>query len=277
MVAKRGASEPWIGLVHVVPDKPDNVLWTEDFGSSTTGAYVHILAFASDKPSYQACIVEDLAANGWRADEIDEVQEFSSWSSGREVAPELFECAEELLISGEPQFGTWHLYFDDDDTSTEQWLMKEAQAPDRSEAQTRVLESLSRMLEQVDATALDGISLQEEGPELTIGLNHVDDAIPELEVIVGVDHIVVDHGFGHLHFSAGKQQDYLEEAMEFLFGALQGGVRVDAWMVEGELVKSMTYALLEGGSEWTEYSAWASEPDPSFDEPPTQTMVLNFT
>ena len=236
---------------------------------------MYVLALANDAGTFRSAVAEDLAKRHWLATEFQEVEPFGERATRAPVAQELFDLEDELLVTGEPQFGTWHLYFGEE-TSTTEWLRGEARSPDRSEAQKLVLDALGRMLEQVDTPRLGGVSLQEDEDELTVTLAHEDETMPGLEVFVEKGQVVIDHGYGHLHFSEDKSPDWVDEALQFLYSALQGGVKVDVWEQDGELEKSMTFILLKGGETWGEYVGWARTPDPSFDGLPTETRILTF-
>lgn len=267
--------EPWIALVHIEPDVPGNPEWIKDFGNSSTGAFVNVLALAHDGESFKAAVAADLAGNNWRATDFEDLESFFDRSTNTAVAQELFDLADELAASGEPQFATWHLYFDED-TSTTEWLRLEAQSAGRSEPQIKVLDALAGMLDTLETSGLDGVSIEEDDEEITVVLAHEDESSFDFGIMVGRDHVVIDHGYGHLHFSQDSSPEWMDDAVQFIFNALQGGVKVEAWEKKGELERSRTFIKLEGGEEWGEYSAWALEPNPSFDDTPTETKIISF-
>lgn len=267
--------EPWIALVHIAPDEPGNPAWTKDFGNSSTGAYVNVLAMASDAESFRSVVAEDLAGNNWLATDFEDMEPFSDRSTSAAVTQELFDLEDELIATGDPQFATWHLYFDED-TSTTEWLRLEAQSDGRSEPQIKILDALAAMLERVEAPSLEGVSIEEDAEELTVVLAHEDESSYDFGILIGKDQVVIDHGYGHLLYSEEKSSDWMEEVLQFIFNALQGGVKVEAWEQDGELERSRTFIMLEGTEAWAEYSAWAVAPNPSFDDPPTETRIISF-
>lgn len=267
--------EPWIALVHIQPDEPANPQWIKDFGNSSTGAFVHVLALAHDAASYREAVATDLAGNNWLATDFEDIESYLERSTNAPVAQELSDLVDELTATGEPQFATWHLYFDED-TSTTQWLRLEAQCDGRTEAQTKILNALAGMLETLEAPGLEGVSIEENGDEVTVVLAHQDESSFDFGILIGKDQVVIDHGYGHLLYSRTSSPEWIDEAAGFIFNALQGGVKVQAWENKGELERSRTFIKLEGSEAWEEYSAWALAPNPSFNDPPTETRIISF-
>jgi hypothetical protein len=86
---------------------------------------------------------------------------------------------------------------------------------------------------------------------------------------------VVDYGPGHVHFSAGDGQESLDDVFDFVYAALQGGVMVEVWKAGGSIDRVRALILAEGGG-WRIYSITASTETPTFDDEPSDRLLLGF-
>ena len=267
----------WIALVDVRPDSPDNPDWLEMFGDSAGGGFVHVMGLAPGPKAFQRAISTELAGHGWRAASFDDLDLLSDLNS-REPLSAAFESMEkDLLRTGELQFGRFFLYPPADIATTE-WLAQESEDQRLSLTQSSMLSNLSRMLGHLTLTQLDeGIGLTGQGSEiLEIHLPHQNPSELDVTIVVRRDEeVTIDYEYGHVHFNSSVGADWVSQALEFIFGALQGGVKVEIWADGDKLRQSRALILLENG-DWHPFSMWSATPDPDFEDPPSIVKVLSF-
>lgn len=271
-----GPDRFWIALVDVSPGTPDNPEWINAFGGSAGGGFVHVLGMARSQESFRRLVRDDLARHGWEARSFEEVELLAVVKAREPLSPALEELERKLLRTGGLQFGRFFLY-PRQETSTSDWLAQEASDERLSLTQSAVLSNLSRMLRSVDLPQLDeSVGLTGQGDEeMEISLPHRLDDELDLSVIVRGDELItMDYGYGHVHFGPGAGTDWIGEALEFLFGALQGGVKVEIWATGDKLEQSRALLLLENG-DWLPCSLWSATPDPAAG-PPLAVKKLSF-
>jgi len=267
----------WIALVEVRPDVPDNPQWLDSFGDSAGGAFVHVMGLGKSPSAFQDTVGADLARNGWVAAGFDDLEPLAALRAREPLSPALQQMEKALLATGDLQFGRFFLY-PYDELSTPEWLAEEAQDPRLSLTQTTVLQNLARMLQRLSLPDLDeSIGLTGQGSdELEIHLPHRSPTELDVTVLVcGDEEITIDYEYGHVHFTPKKGTDWISQSLDFLYGALQGGVRVQMWADAGRLTHSRALILLDNGG-WQPYPLWSSHPDEEPDGEPTLTRFLSF-
>lgn len=98
------ARELWIGLVSVVPTKDCDVL------EGAVGAYVNVLALASDASEYADLVEKALAKLHIIVDEIEVVEPFAERRSCGNPDPAVVDMAMSISGSEPVQFGTFHSF-----------------------------------------------------------------------------------------------------------------------------------------------------------------------
>lgn len=272
-----GPDRFWIALVDVSPVTPDNAEWLEAFGGSSGGGFVHVLGMARDRDGFRRVVQDDLARHGWVAGAFEEIERLSIVKAREPLSPALEELEERLLRTGDLQFGRFFLY-PRQEASIAEWLAQEAADERLTLTQSAVLSNLSRMLSSLDLPQLDdGVGLTGQGsPELEISLPHRSDEELDLVIVVrSDDEIVMDYGYGHLHFAPEAGNDWIGQALEFLYGALQGGVKIEIWATGDKLEQSRALLLLENG-DWYPLPMWSATPDPEAARPPAVVKTLSF-
>lgn len=267
----------WIALVDVRPDSRDNPDWLEMFGDSAGGGFVHVMGASDGPEGFTRAISAELAAHGWGAASFDDLELLSELKA-REPLSTAFELMEkDLLRTGQLQFGRFFLYPPADIATTE-WLAQESQDQRLSLSQSSMLSNLSRMLRHLTLTQLDeGIGLTGQGSEiLQIHLPHENPSELDVTILVHRDEeVTIDYEYGHVHFNSSVGSDWLSQALEFIFGALQGGVKVEIWADGDKLQQSRALILLENG-EWHPFPMWSATPEPVAGDPPSIVKVLSF-
>ncbi|MEX0790276.1 MAG: hypothetical protein WD178_05810 [Actinomycetota bacterium] len=267
----------WIVLVDVRPDSPDNPAWLETFGDSAGGAFVHVMGLAPHSEAFQGAVGETLAGQGWRAATFDDLELLSDLKS-REPLSASFEAMEgHLLRTGELQFGRFFLY-PREDIATSKWLASESQDRRLTLTQSSLLSNLARMLGHLTLPGLDqGIGLTGQGSEvLEVHLPHRDQSELDLTILVRLDEeITIDYEYGHVHFNPSAGPDWVNQALEFLYGALQAGVKVEIWAAGDRLEQSRALILLENG-DWHPFAMWSATPDAPAAGAPGIVKVLSF-
>lgn len=267
----------WIALVDVHPDSPDNPDWLEMFGDSASGGFVHVMGMARTPESFQREIRRELANSGWRAASFDDLELLSDLKSKEPLSDAFEEMEKTLLRTGELQYGRFFLY-PPDDVATPKWLAQESEDRRLTLTQSAVLNNLSRMLRHLSLPQLDqGIGLTGQGSEiLEIHLPHREPS--ELDVTILVqqdDEITVDYEYGHVHFNSAAGADWNNQALEFIYGALQGGVKVEMWASGDKLEHSRALILLENG-DWHSFAMWSATPGSVPEEAPSIVKFLSF-
>ncbi len=267
----------WITLVDVSPNTPTNQDWSDYFGESAAGGFVHVMGLARSPAAFRDAITAELASHRWVAEAFDDLELLSDLKSREPLSPAFEEMEAELLRTGELQFGRFFLY-PSQELSTTDWLARESEDPRISFTQSTVLNNLSRMFRHLSLPQLEeGIGLTGQGrDELEIHLPHRDETQLDLTVQVRLDEeITVDYEYGHLHFNSGIGDDWVSQALEFVYGALQGGVQVELWATGDKLEHSRASILLENG-EWFPFPLWSATPDPAPAGDPLVVKVLSF-
>ncbi|HEU4866139.1 MAG TPA: hypothetical protein VFV09_00285, partial [Actinomycetota bacterium] len=135
-----------------------------------------------------------------------------------------------------------------------------------------------RMLRHLDLSQLDeGIGLTGQGSEvLEIHLPHQNPSELDVTILVRRDEeVTVDYEYGHVHFNSSVGADWVSQSLEFIFGALQGGVKVEIWADGDKLQQSRALILLENG-DWHPFPMWSANPSPALGEPAAIVKVLSF-
>ena len=266
----------WIALVDVHPDTPQNPDWLETFGENASGGFVHVMGLARSPEAFERTVRDDLATHAWRAASFDDLELLSDLKS-REPLSAAFEAMEkELLRTGDLQFGRFFLY-PPDEIGIPEWLTHESEDRRLTLTQSMVLSNLSRMLRHLELPLLDrGIGLTGQGSEmLEVHLPHRDESELDVTVLVHVDEeITIDYEYGHVHFNASVGADWTSQALEFLYGALQAGVKVEIWATGDKLEQSRASILLENG-DWHPFPLWSATPEPVPGEP-SVVKLLSF-
>jgi hypothetical protein len=267
----------WIVLVDVHPDSPDNADWVRMFGDSAGGGFVHVMGLAPGPEAFQREIRKDLAGHGWEAASFDDLELLSDLKA-REPLSAAFESMEkDVLRTGELQFARFFLYPPADIATTE-WLAQESEDQRLSLTQSTLLANLSRMLRHLTLSQLDeGIGLTGQGSEiLEIHLPHQNSSELDVTILVRRDEeVTVDYEYGHVHFNSSVGADWVSQALEFIFGALQGGVKVEIWADGDKLQQSRALILLENG-DWHPFPMWSATPSAALGEPASIVKVLSF-
>ncbi|HEX2148810.1 MAG TPA: hypothetical protein VHI31_01350 [Actinomycetota bacterium] len=267
----------WIVLVDVLPDAPDNADWLRSFGDSAGGGFVHVIGLAPNTESFQQAIRDDLATHGWVASTFSDLELLSDLKSREPLSPAFEEMEKEVVRTGELQFGRFFLYPLEDVVTTD-WLAQESQDRRLSLTQSTLLSNLSRMLRHLTLTQLDqGMGLTGQGSDiLEVHLPHRNAGELDLTILARRDEdITIDYEYGHVHFNASVGADWISQALEFIYGALQGGVKVEIWATGDKLERSRALILLENG-DWHPFLAWSATPDPMAGDSPTIVKVLSF-
>lgn len=220
----------------------------------------------------------ELANYGWSAASFDDVELLSAVKA-REPLSHAFEEMERLLLkTGQLQFGRFFLY-PLAELASAQWLAEESEDPRLSATQSALLENLAQMLGQLapDLIAED-IGLTGQGTQtVDIFLPHREESELDLTIRVRGDvEITVDYGYGHLHFCGERGGEWALQALDFIYGALQGGVRVEIWARDGTVGWSRALLLLENG-DWSPMTAWSALPEPLPETQPSVVKLLGFT
>ena len=203
---------------------------------------------------------------------------FSRHSSPREPLSAAFEEMERNVVrTGELQLGRFFLY-PPEDVATSEWLAHESEDQRLSLTQSAVLSNLSRMLRHLPLSQLDqGIGLTGQGSQvLEVHLPHRDPLELDLTILVRQDEeITIDYEYGHVHFNSAAGTDWVSQALEFVYGALQAGVKVEIWAAGDKLQQSRALILLENG-DWHPFAMWSATPDAPAGGTPTIVKVLSF-
>ncbi|CAN5848793.1 hypothetical protein BH23ACT12_BH23ACT12_22390 [soil metagenome] len=267
----------WIALVDVRPYAPDNPAWLETFGDSSGGAFVHVMGMASNPAAFQKVINDNLAEPGWHAATYEDLELLSEMKSREPLSAAFEEMERRVLRSGELQFGRFFLY-PLDDIATSEWLASESEDRRLSLTQSTLLSNLSRMLRHLTLPRLDeGIGLTVQGTgALEVHLPHRDSLELDLTILVRQEEeITIDYEYGHVHFNASVGADWVDQALEFLYSALQAGVKVEIWATGDKLQQSRALILLENG-DWHPFPTWSATPDAQSGEAPVIVKVLSF-
>ncbi|HEX2178566.1 MAG TPA: hypothetical protein VHL54_03460 [Actinomycetota bacterium] len=268
----------WITLVDVIPDTPDNQDWLEYFGDRAAGGFVHVMGMARSPAGLQEAITAELARHRWVPRAFDDLELLTDLKAREPLSQAFEEMEAELLRSGELQFGRFFLY-PSKELATTDWLAREAEDPRLSFTQSTVLNNLSGMFRQLSLPRLDeGIGLTGQGRDvLEIHFPHREETELDLTIQVRVDEeITVDYEYGHVHFNPGVGEDWVSQALDFVYGALQGGVKVEIWATGDKLEKSRASILLDNG-EWYPLALWSATPDPPPTAEPQVVKLLSFT
>src|SRR5262245_21753001 len=94
----------WIGLAHV-KECPGN-----DALEGALGAWVNALAWVQDASRYAVVVREALLELGFELLSTEDEEPLHQRQARSVVAPELLNAAEEVRITGEVRFGTFHSY-----------------------------------------------------------------------------------------------------------------------------------------------------------------------
>lgn len=267
----------WIALVDVHPRSADNPEWLEMFGDSAGGGFVHVMGLARSPEAFQRAVSNDLAAHGWKAASFDDLELLSEVKSREPLSAAFENMEKEVLRTGELQFGRFFLYPPADIATTE-WLAQEAEDQRLSLTQSTLLGNLSRMLRHLALSQLDeGIGLTGQGSDiLEIHLPHKDPLQLDITILVSRDEeVTIDYEYGHVHFNSAVGADWVSQSLEFIYGALQGGVKVEIWADGDKLQQSRALILLENG-DWHPFPMWSATPAPPAGEPPSILKVLSF-
>lgn len=267
----------WIALVDVRPGTTDNAEWLDAFGDSASGGFVHVMGLARTPEAFEQDVGRELAGHGWRAASFGDLELLAALK-GREPLSAAFEEMEKnLLRTGELQFGRFFLY-PSDELPIPEWLALEAEDRRLTLTQSTVLSNLSRMLQHLTLPLLDqSVGLTGQGTdELHINLPHREDTELDLTILVtSDDEVTIDYEYGHLHFNAAMGSDWVGQALEFIYGALQGGVKVEIWTTGSRLEHSRALILLENG-DWHPFPLWSAAPEPEPSREPTLVKLLSF-
>jgi hypothetical protein len=263
----------WIGLVEVAPASADDPRWTENFRNST-GGFTTGVAFAHDAAEFRSQMAEVLIEAGGVATGFEDVETIEARLAGQPDADLEDELIVELRRTGLPQLGMFHLYGPQEFESDSDWLEAVADWDDLTKVQREVLRQLAGMLRKVDLPLLEDIDLETPDGSTVVTLSHREEDGIDLEVCVAADdEVVVDYGLGHVHFPGGAGLDGL---LDFIYAALQGGVMVEVWNIDGWIDRSRTSILMQGGG-WRTYSTTASTEPATFDDEPSDRRQLGFT
>ena len=123
------------------------------------------------------------------------------------------------------------------------------------------------MLKQIELPLLDGLDMAHEEDRIIVNLTHHEGiGAPDLAVSVGDAEIVVDYGLSHAHSGKRAEDRPLDDAYDFIYSALQGGVKVEVWdRPDATIERTRTCILIEDRG-WEPYTAEAPRPAPSFDD-----------
>jgi hypothetical protein len=267
----------WIALVDVRPDKPGNPAWLESFGDSAGGAFVHVMGLAPNPRAFRKAIGDHLAGQGWLAATFDDTELLSALKAREPLSPAFEEMERNVVRTGELQLGRFFLY-PPEDVATSEWLARESEDQRLSLTQSAVLNNLSRMLRHLPLSQLDeGIGLTGQGSQvLEVHLPHRDPLELDLTILVRQEEeITIDYEYGHVHFNSAAGTDWVSQALEFVFGALQAGVKVEIWAAGDKLQQSRALILLENG-DWHPFAMWSATPDAPAGGIPTIVKVLSF-
>lgn len=267
----------WIVLVDVHPDTPTNRDWLEMFGDSAGGGFVHVMGMAPNPEAFQRDIRREFANSRWKAAKFDDLELLSDLKAKEPLSDAFEEMEKTLLRTGEMQFGRFYLY-PPEDVSSPRWLAQEAEDRRLTLTQSTVLNNLARMLNQLSLPQLDeGIGLTGQGSDvLEIHLPHRDPSELDVTILVRQDEeITIDYEFGHVHFNAAAGDDWTSQALEFMYGALQAGVKVQMWASGDQLEHSRALILLDNG-DWHGFAMWSATPGSAPDREPTLVKVLSF-
>lgn len=267
----------WIALVDVRPDDPGNPAWLESFGDSAGGAFVHVMGLAPHPKAFRKAIRDDLARQGWLAATFDEIELLSDLKSREPLSAAFEEMERKVLRTGELQLGRFFLY-PLEDIATIEWLADESEDRRLSLTQSAVLSNLSGMLRQLTLPQLDqGIGLTGQGSEvLEVHLPHRDPLELDLTILIRQEEeITIDYEYGHVHFNSAAGADWVSQALEFVYGALQAGVKVEIWVAGDKLQQSRALILLENG-DWHPFPMWSATPDGPAGDAPAIVKVLSF-
>ena len=100
--------EVWIGLVRVRPRPKSDIL---EFDK---GAYVNVLAFASNETDYLAQVKKALKQYALTLEETEDVEPFSQRKTKYELSKELYRLAQETSATQEVRVGVFHTFPLDD-------------------------------------------------------------------------------------------------------------------------------------------------------------------
>jgi hypothetical protein len=264
----------WIALVDVHPDTTENPDWLEIFGENASGGFVHVMGLARSPQEFERSVREDLAVHRWRVASFDDLELLSDLKS-REPLSAAFEAMEKALLkTGDLQFGRFFLY-PPEEIAIPDWLAHESQDRRLTLTQSMVLSNLSRMLRHLELPELDrGIGLTGQWSEmLEVHLPHRAESELDVTILVHLDEeITIDYEYGHVHFNPSVGADWIDQALEFIYGALQAGVKVEIWATGDKLEQSRASILLENG-EWHPFPLWSATPDPVPGDPSVVKML----
>ncbi|MEP6753249.1 MAG: hypothetical protein ABI959_10945 [Candidatus Dormiibacterota bacterium] len=275
MTENPSARPVWIGLVEAAPIKADDPKWTENFRHSSGGVTTGV-AFAVDAAEFRDQIAEALAEVGASPTSFEDVETMVARLASQPDANPQHELIEELRLTGLAQLGTFHLYGPQEFESNSDWLEAAADWDDLTELQREVMRQLAGMLRSLDLPFLDFVDLDTPDGSTVVRLSHKDEDGLDLEVrIAADDEVVVDYGPGHVHFPGGHAQQGLDDVLDFIFAAFQGGVMVEVWK-EGDSIDRVRTSIQAEGGGWRTYSSTTSTDSATFDDEPSNRRLLGF-
>lgn len=90
--------EPWYGLVVASPRDPRPDWLDDDVG----GAVVHFICMATDAKAYRVTAAQYMREEGWRLDEVDDVEPVQTFLATADPAPEIMDAIGEVRRTGRP-------------------------------------------------------------------------------------------------------------------------------------------------------------------------------
>jgi hypothetical protein len=265
----------WIGMVEVKPTSQGEARWREHFGEAA-GGYATAVALVTSAVEFQRAVAGALTEVGGEAVAFDDVETLESRRAQLRDGNPHEDLVAELKRSGQPQLGVFHNYGAEEFESSADWLESQSERADLTKLQSQVLRQIAAMLGDLDIPLLGGVNLANEEGRIVVNLTHESDGGLDLAVSVGDDEVVVDYGLSHAHFGGDGEKKRLDDAYDFIFSALQGGVKIEVWeKPDGTIDRTRTSIMVDDGA-WESYTTHAASQSPSFEEPPTYTKLLSF-
>jgi hypothetical protein len=98
------AKQPWVGLIGLKPRPGNEIL------GSAQGAYVYMLALATDERDFRKAVLVSLEEFGFGLEEMDEVEPFSAKLLRGNVDDYLVERASKVAQDGKTRYGEFFLH-----------------------------------------------------------------------------------------------------------------------------------------------------------------------
>ena len=103
--------DAWIGLVNVIPLPGNNDLL------GAKGAYVNVLALASNSDDFRAVVNSEFSAHKFYVVSIEDVERLAERVKHSPLDQELCAIADDVMRTGNIGFGAFHAYQEDETLS----------------------------------------------------------------------------------------------------------------------------------------------------------------